>query len=266
MEANISKKNLLRKVFTQKDVDVNHLREHHYNFKDSDSKGESLSHLSMDFKKVKNKQKQSSKINSCIQVNRKEIYLEPLLKNKITLCYKLILKNRKELMALIEDNRLGNPSTDVESFKYHINYFYNYLLLFCLLYKNKDISNARITLNHLSKEIKERFILNDFSLFHLQKYNTLVIDYIKFLSSYLSCLYKLGMDYNYEEIFIKYLEIIEGIPDNKIILSHLYFLSGQLMIEMNYLGLGIKCYEYANFNTNDYASRLKAYKIIVSIL
>lgn len=266
MEANISKKNLLRKVFTQKDVDVNHLREHHLNFKDSDSKGELLSHLSMDFKKAKSKQKASSKINSSIQGNRKEIYLAPLLKNKITLCYKLILKNRKELMALIEDNKLGNPSTDVESFKYHINYFYNYLLLFCLLYKNKDISNARITLNHLSKEIKERFILNDFSLFHLQKYNTLVIDYIKFLSSYLSCLYKLGIDYNYEEIFIKYLEIIEGIPDNKIILSHLYFLSGQLMIEMNYLGLGIKCYEYANYNTNDYASRLKAYKLIVSIL
>ena len=266
MEANISKKNLLRKVFTQKDVDVNHLREHHLNFKDSDSKVESLSHLSMDFKKAKSKQKASSKINSNIQGNRKEIYLAPLLKNKITLCYKLILKNRKELMALIEDNKLGNPSTDVESFKYHINYFYNYLLLFCLLYKNKDISNARITLNHLSKEIKERFILNDFSLFHLQKYNTLVIDYIKFLSSYLSCLYKLGIDYNYEEIFIKYLEIIEGIPDNKIILSHLYFLSGQLMIEMNYLGLGIKCYEYANYNTNDYASRLKAYKLIVSIL
>ena len=128
MEANISKKNMLRKVFTQKDVDVNHLREHHLNFKDSDSKGESMSHLSMDFKKAKSKQKASSKINSCIQGNRKEIYLAPLLKNKITLCYKLILKNRKELMALIEDNKLGNPSTDVESFKYHINFF---IIIYC---------------------------------------------------------------------------------------------------------------------------------------
>ena len=57
----------------------------------------------------------------------------------------------------------------MESFKYHINYFYNYLLLFCLLYKNKDIQNARITLGHLNSEIKEVFILKDFSLFHLQK-------------------------------------------------------------------------------------------------
>ena len=154
----------------------------------------------------------------------------------------------------------------MESFKYHINYFYNYLLLFCLLYKNKDIQNARITLGHLNSEIKEVFILKDFSLFHLQKYNTIIIEYIKFLSSYLSCIYKLGTDYNYEEIFIKYLEIIEAIPDNKIILSHLYFYCGQLMIEMNYLGLGIKCYEYANFNTSEYASRLKSYKLIVSIL
>ncbi len=266
MDINISKKNLLRKVYTQKDVNIKHLREHHLNLRDNNSKDELMSHMSLDFRKGKSKQKPILKINSIIQENRKKIYLSPLLKNKISLCYKLILKNRKELISLMEDNKLGSPSTDVESFKYHINYFYNYLLLFCLLYKSHDLANARVTLNHLNKEIKERFILNDFSIFHLQKYNTLVIDYIKFLSSYLCCLYKLGTDYNFEEIFIKYLEIIEGIPDNKIILSYLYFLSGQLMIEMNYLGLGIRCYEYAYSNTNDYASRLKAYKLIVSIL
>ena len=266
MEYNISKKNILRKVYTQKEVDVNHFREHHLNLRDINGKDESISHMSMDYRRGRSKQKNALKIYSILQESRKEIYITPLLKNKISLCYKLILKNRKELISLIEDNKLGNPSTDVESFKYHINYFYNYLLLFCLLYKNNDIPNARVTLNHLNKEIKERFILADFSLFHLQKYNTLVLDYIKFLSSYLSCLYKLGKDYKYEEILIKYLEIIEAIPDNKIILSHLYFFCGQLMIEMNYLGLGIKCYEYANFNTSDYASRLKAYKLIVSIL
>ena len=264
--SNISKKNLLRKVNTQRDVDVNYLREHHLNYKDSSSRDESISHISMDYRKGKSRQKNIIKFNSTLQEKRKEIYLTPLLNDKISLCYKLILKNRKELITLKEENKLENPSTDVESFKYHINYFYNYLLLFCLLYKNNDIPNAKITLNHLNKEIKERFIFTDFTLFHLQKYNILVLDYIKFLSSYLSCLYRLGLDYNYEELFIKYLEIIEAIPDNKIILSHLYFFCGQLMVEMNYLGLGIKCYEYANFNLYEFASRLKAYKLIVSIL
>ena len=266
MDSNIIKKHLLRKVYTQKDVNLKMLRDQHLNLRDTNSKYDSMSHISMDYRKAKAKQKSALKINSTFQKNRKEIYLSTSLGNKISLCYKLIIKNRKELTSLREENKLLDPAIDVESFKYHINYFYNYLLLFCLLYKNNDMVNARITLNHLNKEIKERFILNDFSLFHLQKYNTLVIDYIKFLSSYLSCLYKLGTDYNFEEILIKYLEIIEAIPDNKIILSHLYFFCGQLMIEMNYLGLGIKCYEYANYNSNDYASRLKAYKLIVSIL
>ena len=265
INTSISKKSLLRKVFTQKDIDLNHIRDHHINF-DNNLKDESVSHISVDFRKGKPKQKNVLKINSTIQENRKDIYLETTLKNKISLCYKLILKNRKELISLRQEGKLSNPATDVESFKYHINYFYNYLLLFCLLYKNNDIQNARVTLNHLNKELKERLIMNDFSLFHLPKYNTLVIDYIKFISSYLSCLYKLGTDYNYEEILIKYLEIIEVIPDNKIILSHLYFFCGRLMIEMNFLGLGIKCYEYANYNTNEYASRLKAYRLIVSIL
>ena len=266
MDNTIIRKHLLRKVNTQRDVDLNHLRESHLNLRDNNSKDGNISHLSMDYRKAKSKQKNVIKFNSTIQGKRKDIYLEPLLINKISLCYKLILKNKKELITMKEDNKLGNPSTDVESFKYHINYFYNYLLLFCLLYKNNDIQNAKITLNHLNQEIKERLIFNDFSLFHLQKYNPLILDYIKFLSSYLSCLYKLGTDYNYEEIFIKYLEIIEAIPDNKIILSYLYFFCGQLMVEINYLGLGIKCYEYANVNIYEFASRLKAYKLIVSIL
>ena len=262
----LSKKNELRKGLTQKHIDVNHIIGHHLNFGDIHNKDESVSHISMDYRKLKNKRKNTIKINSTLQENRKDIYISQSLKVKISLCYKLILKNRKELINLTEEDKLDNPSINVESFKYHINYFYNYLLLFCLLYKNNDIVNARSTLKHLNNEIKERFVLNDYSIFHLQKYNTLVIDYIKFLSSYLSCLYKLGTDYNYAEVLLKYLEIIEAIPDSKIILSHLYFFCGQLMIEMNYLGLGIKCYEYANLNTNEYASRLKAYKFIVSIL
>ena len=84
----------------------------------------------MDFRKVKNKRKNTSKINSTLQENRKDIYISQSLKVKISLGYKLILKNRKELINLREENKLDNPSTNAESFKYHINYFYNYLLLF----------------------------------------------------------------------------------------------------------------------------------------
>ena len=266
MEKNLSKKNIVRKVLTQGKMDLNCYIDNSINIKESNAKDESMSHISTDYRKGKVKQKKLFIINSTIQEKRKEIYKSSSLKNKITLCYKLILKNRNELISLIDDNKLGNPSNDIESFKYHINYFYNYLLLFCLLYKNKDISNARVTLNHLNSEIKERLIFSDFSFFHLQKYNPIIIEYIKFLSSYLSCIYKLATDYNYEEILIKYLEIIEAIPDNKILLSYLYFFTGHLMIEINYLGLGIKCYEYANFNSNEIASKLKAYKLIVSIL
>ena len=94
MEYNISKKNLLRKVYTQKEVDVNHYREYNLNLRDSNSKEKSISHMSMDYRKGRSKQKNAAKIYSTIQENRKEIYTTPLLKNKISLCYKLILKKR----------------------------------------------------------------------------------------------------------------------------------------------------------------------------
>ena len=128
------------------------------------------------------------------------------------------------------------------------------------------MKNARSTLNHLNSEIKHQLKFADFSLFKLQKYNSLVISYIKFLSSYLACLYKLSTDFNFQEILIKYIEIIEAIPENKIILSYLYFFCGRFLVEINYLGLGIKSYELANANANEYASRLQAYKFVVSIL
>ena len=217
-------------------------------------------------KKGKIKQKSLFKISSTIQENRKDIYYSHSIKEQINLCYNLIIKNRKELKILTEEKKLLNPAQEEESFKYYLNYFYNYLLLFCLLYKNNDLKNARITLNHLNIEFKKRLILNDYSIFKLSKYNSLVISYIKFLSSYLSCLYKLGPDYHYQEILIKYIRIIEAIPENKILLSYLYFFCGRLMVEINYLGLGIKCYEFSNYNASEYASRLQQYKFIVSIL
>ena len=206
------------------------------------------------------------KISSTIIEGRKNIYYSNSIKEQISLCYDLILRNREEIKTLIEDKKLSNPTTNEESFKYFLDYFYNYLLLFCLLYKINDLKNARITLNHLNNEIKQHLNFADFSLFKLQKYDHLVISYIKFLSSYLACLYKLSTDFNFQEVFIKYLEIFEAIPENKIILSYLYFFCGRLLVEINYLGLGIKSYELANSNANEYASRLQAYKFIVSIL
>ena len=219
-----------------------------------------------DNKKGKIKQKSLFKISSTIQEGRRDIYESTNIKEQISFCYDLILRNRKEIQILKEDKKLLNPALDEESFKYYLDYFYNYLLLFILFYKIKDLKNARSTLNHLNSEIKQYLKFTDFSLFKLQKYHNLVISYIKFLSSYLSCLYKLNTDYDYQEIFIKYLEIIESIPENKIILSYLYFFCGRLLVEINYLGLGIKAYELSNLNANEYASRLQAYKFIVSIL
>ena len=235
---------ILRKINTQKD----------------------LLYYRNDKKKTKIKKKSVFKINSTIQEGRKDIYISDSIKEQISLTYDLILKNRKELNSLKEDKKILNPSQDEESFKYYLNYFYNYLLLFCLLYKIGDMKNARSTLNHLNSEIKHQLKFADFSLFKLQKYNSLVISYIKFLSSYLACLYKLSTDFNFQEILIKYIEIIEAIPENKIILSYLYFFCGRFLVEINYLGLGIKSYELANANANEYASRLQAYKFVVSIL
>ena len=235
---------ILRKINTQKD----------------------LLYYRNDKKKTKIKKKSVFKINSTIQEGRKDIYISDSIKEQVSLTYDLILKNRKELNSLKEDKKILNPSQDEESFKYYLNYFYNYLLLFCLLYKIGDMKNARSTLNHLNSEIKHQLKFADFSLFKLQKYNSLVISYIKFLSSYLACLYKLSTDFNFQEILIKYIEIIEAIPENKIILSYLYFFCGRFLVEINYLGLGIKSYELANANANEYASRLQAYKFVVSIL
>ena len=153
-------KHIIRKVNTQKDI-LNYRNEN---------------------KKTKIKKKSVFKINSTIQEGRKDIYISSSLKEQISLTYDLILKNRKELNSLKEDKKILNPSTDEESFKYYLNYYYNYLLLFCLLYKIGDIKNARSTLNHLNSEIKHQLKFADFSLFKLQKYNSLVISYISCLN------------------------------------------------------------------------------------
>ena len=78
-------------------------------------------------------------MSSTIQEGRKQIYESENIKEQISLCYDLILRNKKEIKILNEEKKISNPSTDEESFKYYLNYFYNYLLLFCLLYKINDI-------------------------------------------------------------------------------------------------------------------------------
>ena len=49
MDSNISKKHLLRKVYTQKEVNLKILRDQHLNLRDA--KYDSLSHISMDYRK-----------------------------------------------------------------------------------------------------------------------------------------------------------------------------------------------------------------------
>ena len=256
-------KKILKRILTQKENNPKHLDSP----RDSDDKEETTFKSSItENKKGKIKQKSLFKVSSTIQEARKDIFKSKDIKEQISICYDLILRNRKEITSLSEEKKLLNPLSDEASFKYYLNYFYNYLLLFCLLYKINDTKNARSTLNHLNTDFKKYLKFTDYSLFKLQKYDALVISYIKFLSSYLTCLYKLGTDYHFQEILIKYLEILEAIPENKIILSYLYFFCGRLLVEINYLGLGIKSYELANIYANEYASRLQAYKFIVSIL
>ena len=74
----IIRKHLLRKVYTQRDVDLNHLRKSHLNLRENSCKDGNISHLSMDYRKAKSKQKIVIKLNSTIQRIRKDIYLEPL--------------------------------------------------------------------------------------------------------------------------------------------------------------------------------------------
>ena len=188
-------KKILKRILTQKENNPKHLDSP----RDSDDKEETTFKSSItENKKGKIKQKSLFKVSSTIQEARKDIFKSKDIKEQISICYDLILRNRKEITSLSEEKKLLNPLSDEASFKYYLNYFYNYLLLFCLLYKINDTKNARSTLNHLNTDFKKYLKFTDYSLFKLQKYDALVISYIKFLSSYLTCLYKLGTDYHFQ--------------------------------------------------------------------
>jgi hypothetical protein len=144
-------KKSLKRLLTQRDSNTQHLDSP----QNSEGKKEEKIRPSMtDNKKGKILQKSLFKISSTIQEGRKEIFKSTNIKKQIALCYDLILRNRKELNILKEDKKLLNPTLDEESFKYYLNYFYNYLLLFSLLYKINDTKNCRSTLNHLNSEMK----------------------------------------------------------------------------------------------------------------
>ena len=204
------------------------------------------------------------------QEQRKEIYLALTLEEKINLTYNLITLNRANLITYISNERLTNPATDSNAFHYYLDYFYNFLLLFLLLCKNKDYKDAQITINHLLKEMKFGFNIDGYIKTKVnslnEKYSDDIIDYIKFISCLVQCTYKLGKNYLYETILLSYIEIIESIQDNKLFLSYLYFYTGNILVELDYLKCAFMTYDYSLKYLNEYARLLKAQKMQVSIL
>ena len=71
------------------------------------------------------------------------------LEEKIKLTYNLIVLNRENLITYIFYQKLTNPKSDLNAFHYYINYFYNYIILFLLLYKSPIYNNPYIIINHL---------------------------------------------------------------------------------------------------------------------
>ena len=134
----------IRRLQTQKELNRPFLS--NMNLNSTESKGEP----SAEIHKNKSKTKSASKSSLSINENRKEIFLSQTLKDKIKSCYKIIIKQKNEIATLISENKLSSASDNVESFNYYLSYLYNYLLLFCLLYQNNDIENARKTLNYMS--------------------------------------------------------------------------------------------------------------------
>ena len=116
------RKNILKKLFTQKINTPSNMEI----LEEKSKEEELITHSNTDNKKQKIKQKALFKVSSTIQEDRKDIYESKSIKEQINLCYNLIIKNRKELKVLLEEKKLLNPTVDEESFKYYLNYFYNY--------------------------------------------------------------------------------------------------------------------------------------------
>ena len=204
------------------------------------------------------------------QEQRKEIYLALTLEEKINLTYNLITLNRANLITYISHQRLTNPATDSNAFHYYIDYFYNYILLFLLLYKNRSYNDAYITINHLLKEMTfgftiEKYIKEKVNSYN-EKYNDDIIEYIKFISCLVQCTYRLNKNYLYETILLSYIEVIESIQDNKLFLSYLYFYTANILVELDYLKCAFITYDYSLKCLYEYARLLRAQKMQVSII
>ena len=204
------------------------------------------------------------------QEQRKEIYLALTLEEKINLTYNLITLNRANLITYISHQRLTNPATDSNAFHYYIDYFYNYILLFLLLYKNRSYNDAYTTINHLLKEMKygftiDKYIKEKVNSFN-DKYNDDIIEYIKFISCLVQCTYRLNKNHLYETILLSYIEVIESIQDNKLFLSYLYFYTANILVELDYLKCAFITYDFSLKSLNEYARLLRAQKMQVSII
>ena len=204
------------------------------------------------------------------QEQRKEIYLALSLEEKINLTYNLITLNRANLITYISQQKLTNPASDSNAFHYYIDYFYNYILLFLLLYKNRSYNDAYITINHLLKEMTfgftiEKYIKEKVNSYN-EKYNDDIIEYIKFISCLVQCTYRLNKNYLYETILLSYIEVIESIQDNKLFLSYLYFYTANILVELDYLKCAFITYDYSLKCLYEYARLLRAQKMQVSII
>ena len=204
------------------------------------------------------------------QEQRKEIYLAISLEEKINLTYNLITLNRANLITYISHQRLTNPATDSNAFHYYIDYFYNYILLFLLLYQNRAYNDAYTTINHLLKEMKFGFTIDNYIKEKVNsfndKYNDDIIEYIKFISCLVQCTYRLNKNHLYETILLSYIEVIESIQDNKLFLSYLYFYTANILVELDYLKCAFVTYDYSLKCLNEYARLLRAQKMQVSII
>ena len=117
MSTNNDKK--LKKMLTQKESSQTlYILDRSYTKED-----ESILRTHTENKVYKINQKSLFKISSTILEERKKIYYSKSIKEQISLCYNLILRNREEIKTLMEEKKLSNPSTDEESFKYFLDYF-----------------------------------------------------------------------------------------------------------------------------------------------
>jgi len=246
-----------------------------YDFNDSNfnkTLNESLSSFQLNKLNIKKENKKTNIKNydNSFQDQRKEIYIAKSLSQKVSLCFNLISLNRKKLINYIIQKRITNPAEDSNSFHFYLDYFYNYLLLFNLLLSSNNMNDAYSTLYHLCKEMKKSFNIEKYIYNKIysqnDKYHMDILYFIKFCSSLLQCTLKLGKNYLYEIYLLKYIDIIESISENNMLLPFLYYYVANLLVELDYLKYSIYAYDLSFKYLNDYIRKLRLMKMGISIL